>query len=945
MARRGFFASHIYWLLTAGCALSAGGGMSPSSPQMPLTFVENRGQTDPRVRAIGSGPKFKAWFEGEGVVLQQGSASMYVGFEGAGPHAEVRLTDPIGATANYFHGNEPGHAQTNIPLFGAVHYDGVWPGVDVMFHQALSQMEVEYTLAPGAEIGKIRLRYSGAVSIQTDGSLLVRGESGEFREKKPYLYQETTTGRVTVPGKYVVTSDGSVSFSARYDRTLPLVIDPTILFGGYFGGTAQDTITAVTVTSSFNIVVAGWGNSIDLPTSSAVRAANGGGRPHDDEADVHLPATIGAAVTSGGGVDAFVANFSPVGGRLVSCSYLGGTGDDRAFGVAADSSGNIYVTGWTSSANFPVTGAVQGSLRGARDAFVAKLDSTGSTLIYSTYLGGSGVDTGNAIAVDSLGQAVIVGDTTSLNLPTTTGALQGVSGGGQDVFVARLTASGGALSFLTYFGGNGTDHGTAVQIDPTGPIVIGGGTYSTTLPVQLAVQSHSGGGQDGFVAKLNATATGLIFSTYIGGTGGSPGFPEQVNGIVIGPSKNIVAAGITSSSNFPITTTSFQPVYGGGQTDGFITKLNGTTGALMASSFLGGSQNDGINAIAVDQLGRIYATGFTLSIDFPVLRPTQAASASGVNGSMDGFVTTINSAMNQMNFGTYLGGSGSDSGNAIAVDSMASIIVAGQTSSNDFPAARNFGRSPTQMLSSFVTKFTADWKLSVSSASAGTIDLWHIAGYYGSVPASVAFTYGQVGDIPIVGDWTGTGTKHLGVFRNGLWVLDTNGDNILNAGDKTVIFGQAGDIPVVGDWDGTGKIKLGLFRSGVFILDLSGHLSGIATGVADATFLFGQAGDIPVVGDWNNTGTSKVGIFRNGSWLVDFNGDRVFNSLDKTYSYGQAGDIPITGFWDSVGLTRIGVFRAGTFILNYSGTNAMGLVGQTELSFTFGTAGSTPLSW
>jgi hypothetical protein len=253
----------------------------------------------------------------------------------------------------------------------------------------------------------------------------------------------------------------------------------------------------------------------------------------------------------------------------------------------------------------------------------------------------------------------------------------------------------------------------------------------------------------------------------------------------------------------------------------------------------------------------------------------------------------------------------------------------------------------TDYLTSFVTKLEPDWTLSVATplsvAPVVTIDTWHTLGFNGPVPVSTVDSYGIAGDIPIAGDWNATGVKQIGVFRNGIWILDTNGDGILNAGDKVVSFGQAGDIPVIGDWNGTGKIKLGLYRAGSFILDLSGHLSGIPTGVADANFPFGLPTDIPVVGDWNATGTSKVGVFRAGAWLVDYNGDDIFNSLDKTYTYGQAGDIPVTGDWDSAGLVRIGVYRAGYWILNASGTNALGVLGQSDYYFAFGAPGMIPV--
>ena len=905
----------IFVILAIGSGLARAVPTTPTPNQMPFSFAENRGQADARVRAIGTGPRFKAWLQDDAIVLQQGTATATLEFAGAGTHPKLTLTDPTSAVANYLHGSDANHWQTNVPLFRTAHYDGVWPGIGITIRQDNDRAKAEYTVAPGTDIAEIRLRFDGAVSIASDGSLRVRSASGEFREEAPVLYQEIDGARKTVPGSFVETPGGLVGFTAEYDHSRPLTIDPTILFSGFFGGTAEDTITSVAVGPNFNVVVAGWTISMDLPTA------------------------LGARQSIAGGVDAFVAGFSPVGGQLLYCTYLGGYGDDRAFGVAVDSSNNPYITGWTSSGNFPTVGPLQSSLKGARDAFVTKLNSGGNGIFYSTFLGGTGVDTGNAIAVDALGDAVIVGDTTSTTLPVTAGAFQTKLGGGQDAFVARLAANGASLSFLTYFGGNSTDHGTAVQIDPTGPIVIGGGTTSTNLPLLAAYQSHSGGGQDGFVAKFNATATGLVFSTYIGGSGGSIGLPEQVNAISIGPAKNIVAAGITSSTNFPTTGATVQPVYGGGQTDGFLTKFS-AAGVLQFSTFLGGSLNDGINAMVGDPLGRFSVTGFTTSIDFPVKRPTQTLSAGGSAGSMDAFVVTLGTALNTWGFSTYLGGSGSDAGNAITIDSMTSIIVAGQTQSPDMPAVGILGAVMTEPLSSFVAKFASDWTLSVVTAPNFTIDKWHTGGLTGETTSA---SYGQAGDIPVAGDWTNTGVKRIGVFRSGLWILDTNGDGILGAGDKVVSFGQTGDVPIVGDWNGTGTLKLGLYRAGSFILDLSGHLSGTSTGVTDATFAFGQPTDIPVTGDWNASGTTKVGVFRNGSWLVDYNGDQIFNTLDRTYIYGLAGDIPITGQWDSAGLTRIGVYRAGVWILNASGTNALGTIGTTDLGISFGSAGMTPL--
>jgi hypothetical protein len=276
------------------------------------------------------------------------------------------------------------------------------------------------------------------------------------------------------------------------------------------------------------------------------------------------------------------------------------------------------------------------------------------------------------------------------------------------------------------------------------------------------------------------------------------------------------------------------------------------------------------------------------------------------------------------------------------VDGYTSIVVAGQTGSSNFPAAGSLQNYLSETLSSFITKLAPNFTLGVAYGYQGqlafTADPWHVASYVSSTE------YGLATDLPIVGDWTGTGMKRIGIFRNGTWILDTNGNGVIDAGDKTVSFGQAGDIPVVGDWRGTGQIALGLFRQGTFILDLSGHLTGIPTGLSDATFTFGQAGDIPIIADWNGSGTAKVGVFLNGVWLVDYTGGRVVSGLNRSYVYGQAGDIPVVGDWDSSGSPpKIGIYRGGIWILNYSGNNVMGVPGLTEMLVGFGFAGYTPL--
>jgi hypothetical protein len=894
-------------------AVSGFAASSPSSPVMPFSFVENRGQAEAAIRYIGNGPRFKAWFYDRSVSLQQGSAVTRVRFEGGSGSPAIEASDRLGATANYLRGGDPKSWQTGLPLFSSIHYRGVWPGVEIRFKAEDARAKAEYEVAAGASVDEIRLRFEGNAEIQPDGSLVVTNETGEFREDKPFLFQNEGANRTEVAGAFRKYANGSIGFSVpAYDRTKPLVIDPAIVFSGYFGGSSQSTITGVAVNSYYNTIAVGWTIGTDLP-------ATGGAKPHN-----------------AGGVDAFVAGFSPAGGSLVFCTYLGGSGDDRAFGVAVDASNNTYVTGQTSSVNFPVVGGVQSKLKGARDAFVAKLNPAGNALVYSTYLGGTGVDLGNAIVVDPAnGSAIVIGDTNSTNMPVTTGTFQAEPGGGQDAFVAKLAPNGGTITWLTYFGGSSAEHGAALRQDAAGAVFVAGSTSSVNFPILQGSQPHLGGGQDGFVAKLASDGKSIVFSTYLGGSGGTAGAPEGVNAVSLASHGSLMVAGTTSSADFPVTPPVWQTTFGGGQTDGFVVRLDPDTGNMLRATFVGGSGDDAITAMTTDPYTNFFwITGYTSSTDFISRNAAQPANGGG----MDAFIARL--GFSGVLYASYLGGTGNDSANAIAIDFMTNIVVGGSTSSSNFPVAGSVGRNQGAALTSFVTRLAPNFNLCVASPPAFYFDVWHDTGYNGPNITLNTASFGAAGDIPLIGDWDGSGVKRIGVFRNGLWILDLNGNGVLDLADKAVQFGKGGDIPVLGDWNGTGRVKLGLFRQGTFILDLSGHLTGTPTGLSDVTIPFGLPGDLPVVADWSGSGVTRAGVFRNGQWLIDFSGTQ---SINKTYTYGQAGDIPVVGDWISSGLSnQIGVYRHGTWVLNVTGNNSMA-AGQQDLTFGFGSAGYIPI--
>jgi len=360
---------------------------------------------------------------------------------------------------------------------------------------------------------------------------------------------------------------------------------------------------------------------------------------------------------------------------LTYSTYLGGSANDAAAGIAIDLLGNAYVIGSTMSADFPVVNGDQTTNHGAQNIFVTKMSADGSTTVYSTYLGGSGTDSGQGIAVDVAGYACITGATTSLDFPTAS-ALQAALAGAQNGFVAKLNAKGSGLVYSTYLGGSGTDQGYAAASDSAGNCTVAGSTTSTNFPTFLPMQGTLKGGSDGFVARINPVGSAFLYSTYLGGSGN-----DTVRGVALDASENAYLTGDTASADFPVVG-AFQPVPGGGS-DAFVTKLNAAGSSLAYSTYLGGAANDTGRAITVDAAGNAYVTGDTSSVNFPLSNALQTA----LSGGSDAFVTQLNSTGSALGYSTYLGGSGNDLGFGVAVDGSGNAYVAGETASANFPLA------------------------------------------------------------------------------------------------------------------------------------------------------------------------------------------------------------------------------------------------------------------
>jgi hypothetical protein len=386
---------------------------------------------------------------------------------------------------------------------------------------------------------------------------------------------------------------------------------------------------------------------------------------------------------------------------LVYSTYIGGGGDDEGHAIAVDGSGNAYVTGYTGSTDYDVTpGAFQTTNGGGDDVFVTKLNAAGTALVYSTYIGGSDNDRGTAIAVDGSGNAYVTGSTGSTDYDVTPGAFQTTNGGGADVFVTKLNATGTALVYSTYIGGSSTDYGDAIAVDGSGNAYVTGLTTSTDYDVTPgAFQTTKGDLSDVFVTKLNATGTALVYSTYIGGSGDERGFAIVVDG-----SGNAYVTGVTYSTDYDVTPGAFQTT-NGGYGDVLVTKLNATGTALVYSTYIGGSDEDYGTAIAVDGSGNAYVTGSTGSTDYDV---TPGAFQTTNGGGADVFVTKLNATGTALVYSTYIGGSSTDYGDAIAVDGSGNAYVTGLTTSTDYDVTPGaFQTTKGDLSDVFVTKLNA----------------------------------------------------------------------------------------------------------------------------------------------------------------------------------------------------------------------------------------------
>src|SRR5215208_5043282 len=635
--------------------------------KLPLSFIANEGQTDKAVRYYAQGAGYGFFFTKEGAMLSfaegtgRGGHALALDFLGAEPDAILEARERLSGDVNYLVGDEQAQWHQKLPTHGELLYGGLWPGIDMAVRGEGGNLKYEFHLKPGSSVEDVRLGYRGAegLKVGSGGELLVQTplEIPTLKDAAPVSYQRIGGERVPVESRYKLKEDGGYGFAVgAYDPRYPLVIDPELDYSTFLGGTDTDFGLGIAVDGNGSAYVTGETQFTGYPTTP------GAYDPSDNDR-----------------MDAFVTKLNASGSDLVYSTYLGAEGDEGGFDIAVDGSGSAYVTGETSSTNFPTTsGAYDTTFNGGAggsntvctffqecDAFVTKLNASGSDLVYSTFLGGTEPDRGWGIAVRD-GSAYVTGDTNSSDFPTTTGAFD-TTFNGIDAFVTKLNASGSDLVYSTFLGrGAGRD----IAVDGTGRAYVSGFTRSSAYPTTSGAFDRTFNvgtfGPDAFVTKLNASGSALAYSTFLGGTDVDRGW-----GIAVRDGRAYVT-GETSSTNFPTTTGAFDRTFNG--LDAFVTKLNASGSALAYSTFLGGTNTDQGRGIAVDGSARAYVTGGTDSENY---RTTTGAFDTIYNGEGDAFVTKLNASGSALAYSTFLGGTGGDFGHDIAVGGSSSAYVTG----------------------------------------------------------------------------------------------------------------------------------------------------------------------------------------------------------------------------------------------------------------------------
>jgi predicted secreted protein len=560
---------------------------------------------------------------------------------------------------SYFIGNDPSKHRSNLPTYRYVSLGEVWSGIEVKLKATQKTVEKLFYVKPGADPSKIVVEVDGAegLKLSKDGEIIIQTGLGDLKLSKPSAWQEKDGKKLPVEVSYKLIGKNRYSFVvAKADPSLPIVIDP-ILASTFIGGSGEEVAYSIALYGLGNVYVAGYTTSSDYPT------------------------TFGAYDTSHNGGDVFVSKLSNDLSSLLASTFIGGSDEEIAYSIALDSSGNVYVAGYTESSDYPTTFGAYDTSHNGGDVFVSKLSNDLSSLLASTFIGGSSYEEAHSIALDSSGNVYVAGFTYSSDYPTTSYAYDtSYNGGDADVFVSKLSNDLSSLLASTFIGGSDEEIAYSIALDSLGNVYVAGFTYSSDYPTTSYAYdtSYNGGDADVFVSKLSNDLSNLLASTFIGGSG-----PEVAYSIALDSSGNVYVTGLTYSSDYPTTSYAYDTSHNGGYADVFVSKLSNNLSSLLASTFIGGSDEEIAYSIALDSSGNVYVAGFTYSSDYPTTSYAYDTSYNG--GDADVFVSKLSNDLSSLLASTFIGGSDEEIAYSIALDSLGNVYVAGLTYSSDYP--------------------------------------------------------------------------------------------------------------------------------------------------------------------------------------------------------------------------------------------------------------------
>ncbi|HZW05310.1 MAG TPA: SBBP repeat-containing protein [Candidatus Nitrosotalea sp.] len=908
-------------IATAGVTAPARGATIERYGELPLSFEANQGQTGNEARFLSRGNGFSLFLTRQGAVLalaqpsQPASTVLRMQLAGANRQARIQGLDELPGKTNYFFGSDARRWRVGVPTYSRVAYENIYPGINLVYYGNQRQLEYDFVVAAGADPRQIRLNISGAEKLAVDdqGNLVMQNAAGDVQLLAPKVYQKVNGRQQPVAGQWALISHNVAGFRlGSYDHTQALVIDPVLMYSSFLGGSQTNTLTKIAIDAAGNAYVAGNTSSGDFPAAPTPQSM-----------------TFGAGSPSRG---AFVAKIDPTGSNLLYTTYLSGSVSEEATGLAVDKSGNVYVAGTTHSPDFPTRNAFQSTCNThvqagtCSSAFLAKIAPTGDSLVFSTYLGGSGGESGRSLAVDAADNAYLVGATSSVDFPVTPGAAEPKCGGAcqQNAFVAKFNPTGDSLAYATYLGGSGTDDAAELAVDASGSEYIAGRTTSSDFPLAAPFQnactpdatSTTGACvATAFVAKIKPDGSAFEYSTYLGGSLGS-----RASGIAVDSLGSAYVAGSTQSPDFPVQH-AFQKSCGidlvshACSVDAFVTKLAPSGKSLVYSTYIGGSGRDEAAGIVLDSAGNAHIIGHTESTDFP----TTASLQAQLKGTSDAFVARLSADGTALTFSTYHGGSALESGSGIALDGKSNVYLTGQTSSSDFPTHMAFQSSCAgACTSAFVTKMSA---LPLVTAPPSISKNFGVASVALNATTTLSFTINNPNAATTL-----TGIGFTDTLPAGLVISTPNG-----------LSGTCGGGTITAT-AGTNSIDLaGASLAGAASCTFSVNVDGTAAGTQNNL----TAAVTSVEGGNGNTASASIDVVAPPSIAKAFNPTTIAvngtTTLTLTITNPAANPVAEAGvaFTDTLPLNLVVATPNG--LSNACGGTATATAGSTSISLTGGT--------